>query len=244
MVNAQMSLDPISQSHEKTKAQAQGFDNVDIKGFLKQNQKTAAKVQLTRPEQLNAVQDPRARDHSIGNSSGAEDSMSINRNSNPFPPGSVNGYLSNGGMQTDNESARLSNVQPYKYNHLPNKLKDNPNAVNIKKIHPNQVQLAPVSRNKSRQGSRANSRNLVEGYNKASSVVMAPTGIKSIIGAGDHYGAESMLSGVSTGVNTNLLPQLKPGKDNQSAAAGPVDMNLKRANAEALQLLIQNKNKK
>ena len=100
-------------------------------------------MQLKRPEQLNAVQDPRQRDHSLGNSSGAEDNTSLMRagsvgDKNPFQPASsVGGYMSNGGMQTDNESARLSNVQPYKYNHLPNKLKDNPNAVNIKKIHPN-----------------------------------------------------------------------------------------------------------
>ena len=59
---------------------------------------------------------------------------------------------------------------------------------------------------------------------------------------GDHYGADSMLSGVSTGVNTNLLPQLS--KNNQSAAAAPLEGKLKKANAEALQLLIQNKNKK
>ena len=81
-------------------------------------------------------------------------------------------------------------------------------------------------------------------YSKANSVVMAPTGMRSIVG--DHYGADSMLSGVSTGVNTNLLPHLSKNisKDNHSAAAAPIDGKLKRANAEALQLLIQNKNKK
>ena len=81
---------------------------------------------------------------------------------------------------------------------------------------------------------------------KAGSVVLAPTGMRSIVGVGDHYGAESMLSGVSTGINTQLLPQLSKNvsKDNQSAAAAPIDGKLKRANAEALQLLIQNKNKK
>lgn len=63
-----------------------------------------------------------------------------------------------------------------------------------------------------------------------------------MMGMGDHYGADSMLSGVSTGVNTNLLPQLS--KNNQSAAAAPIESKLKKANAEALQLLIQNKNKK
>lgn len=48
---------------------------------------------------------------------------------------SMGGYLS-GGMQTDNESARLSNIQPYKYNNLQNKLDRNGGGVNIRKIQP------------------------------------------------------------------------------------------------------------
>ena len=65
-----------------------------------------------------------------------------------------------------------------------------------------------MSRNKSRGGSRTGSRNIGDGYSKASSVIMAPTGMRSVVGIGDHYGNESMISGVSTGVNTNMLPQL------------------------------------
>ena len=54
-----------------------------------------------------------------------------------------------------------------------------------------------------------------------------------------------MLSGVSTGVNTNVLPALNNQKDNLSAAAAPIgDGKLKRANAEALAMLISNKKKK
>lgn len=50
---------------------------------------------------------------------------------------SMGGYLSGNGLQTDNESARLSNVQPYKYNNLQNKL--DRNGGNIRKIQPGQI---------------------------------------------------------------------------------------------------------
>lgn len=46
----------------------------------------------------------------------------------------ASGYLS-GGIGTDTESARLSNIQPYKYN-------GNSGVASIQKVHPN----APVSR--------------------------------------------------------------------------------------------------
>jgi len=109
------------------------LDNVEIKGFTRNNHNTAAKVQLKKQITLNAVQDPRQRDHSIGNSSGAEDNRSNQASSIGGFPLSVGGYLSGGGggLQTDNESARLSNVQPYKYNKLANKLDKN---IAIKKV--------------------------------------------------------------------------------------------------------------
>lgn len=108
-------------------------------------------------------------------------------------------------MQTDNESARLSNVQTYKYNQLPNKLKDNPNAVNIKKIHPGANSKPPMSRNQSRNDDSHTFKSMQDPY-KASSVLMPSNGMRSVVGIPDHYGADSTLSGVSTGVNTNLLP--------------------------------------
>ena len=69
---------------------------------------------------LNPVQDPKARDHSIGGSSdGGGDARSLQGS---IMSGVHNhmggGYASAGaaGLQTDTESARLSNVQPYKFN--------------------------------------------------------------------------------------------------------------------------------
>jgi hypothetical protein len=53
------------------------LDNVAVKGFTRNNHHTAAKVQLKKQITLNAVQDPRQRDHSLGgNSSGADDNRS------------------------------------------------------------------------------------------------------------------------------------------------------------------------
>ena len=66
-------------------------------------------------------------------------------------PGASHGYMS-GGLQTDNESARLSNVQTYKFNQNNNKSTINrngakfANSMNIRKINPNTVMLKPVSR--------------------------------------------------------------------------------------------------
>ena len=61
---------------------SQSFDNVDVNPFItagkKPHHKTAAKVQLRRPNILNPVQDPKARDHSIGGSSdGGGDARSL-----------------------------------------------------------------------------------------------------------------------------------------------------------------------
>ena len=55
------------------------------------------------------------------------------------------GYIS--GMQTDTESARLSNVQPYKFNQQARN-GSNPKLTNIRKINPGPGgrQLAPISR--------------------------------------------------------------------------------------------------
>ena len=89
---------------------------------------------------LNPVQNPKMRDHSVGGSS-CEDNPAGHMSG---PQSIANlGYLS-GGMQTDTESARLSNVQPYKYNHL-GKPPGGAHQVPIKKISPNVVQLAPVA---------------------------------------------------------------------------------------------------
>jgi len=64
-------------------------------------------------------------------------------------PQQSHGYLS-GSLQTDTESARLSNVQPYKFNtqqqQQPKRNGPNPNAMQIRKINPNSVVLKPVSR--------------------------------------------------------------------------------------------------
>ena len=52
-----------------------------------------------------------------------------------------------GGLQTDNESARLSNVQTYKFNNKSNRNNAKlANSMNIRKINPNTVMLKPVSR--------------------------------------------------------------------------------------------------
>ena len=172
---------------------------------------------------MNEVQDPKQRDHSIGNSSGAEDCRSIQASSiNAFPPNSMGGYTSNGGLQTDNESARMSNIQPYKYN-IPNKLKDNPNVCKISKIHPNSFALAPLSRKDSKTDTEA--------ANQRCNTTVSPNGYKSPLQFGDNTGAESMLSGASTGVNTQLMANYRRPKEPLSAAATPLEGNqVRRAN--------------
>lgn len=123
-------MTPLSHSTEKAhNRRPPNLDMIELKNInVDKQSNTAAKMQLRRQITLNAVQDPRARDHSIGNSSANEDQ---NSSVGGFPQ-SVGGYLSGGGLQTDNESARLSNVQPYKYN-ITNKLDRN---FNIKKVQP------------------------------------------------------------------------------------------------------------
>ena len=129
-------------------SQVQSFENVDVNPFLaKDKHKTAAKVQLKRTGVLAPVQDPRARDHSLGGSSdGGTHDRGENRSMRSMQGSAIglqqsHGYVS-GGMQTDTESARLSNVQPYKFNSQ----NRNQKQLNIRKINPNQVQLKPVSR--------------------------------------------------------------------------------------------------
>ncbi len=57
------------------------------------------------------------------------------------------GYVSGGNNQTDAESARLSNVLPYKFNTNHNGSKSGSGKqLNIRKINPNTVTLKPVSR--------------------------------------------------------------------------------------------------
>ena len=58
------------------------------------------------------MQDPRHRDHSIGGSSDGADNRSLQNSS----INGMAGYLSGGAREKDTESARLSNVQPYKFN--------------------------------------------------------------------------------------------------------------------------------
>ena len=55
------------------------IDNIDVNPFtvVKPQHKTAAKVQLKRPNILGPVQDPRNRDHSIGGSSDGGDNRSL-----------------------------------------------------------------------------------------------------------------------------------------------------------------------
>ena len=113
MVVEQAQPGPGSQAHTLDKLdKASTFENVDINPFIvvKEKHKTAAKVQLKRPNILNPVQDPRQRDHSIGGSSNGDEQRSMQNSSV-----GGRGYMS-GGMVTDTESARLSNVQPYKFN--------------------------------------------------------------------------------------------------------------------------------
>ena len=90
---------------------SQSFENVEVNSFIgKGHHKTATKVQLKRPNILNPVQDPKHRDHSLGGSSDGGDNRSLQGSSiGGFQP-SAGGYLSAGAMQTDNESARMSNV--------------------------------------------------------------------------------------------------------------------------------------
>lgn len=130
-------------------SQIQSFENVDVNPFIgvtKPQHKTATKVQLKRPA-LNPVQDKRHRDHSIGGSSDAGDNRSL-QGSVITHTQTSHGYASAGGLQTDTESARLSNVQTYKFNtkKQPQRNGSNPNAMNIRKVNPNTVLLKPVSR--------------------------------------------------------------------------------------------------
>jgi hypothetical protein len=114
----------------------QSFENVDVNPFIvKDKHKTAAKVQLKRPNGLNPVQDKRNRDHSIGGSSDGGDKQSLQGSAIGMQQS--HGYLSNG-LQTDTESARLSNVQPYKFNtNAGGNRKGNSNkAMNIRKVNP------------------------------------------------------------------------------------------------------------
>lgn len=78
----------------------------------------------------------------MGGSSDAD-----NRSRQGSAIGSAIGYAS-GGLQTDTESARLSNVQTYKFNsgNRNNKSGQYANSLNIRKINPNTVMLKPVSR--------------------------------------------------------------------------------------------------
>ena len=90
---------------------SQSFENVEVNSFIgKTHHKTAAKVQLKRPNILNPVQDPKHRDHSLGGSSDGGDNRSLQGSSVGGFASAHGGYLSAGAMQTDNESARMSNV--------------------------------------------------------------------------------------------------------------------------------------
>lgn len=121
-----------------------GYDRKQLKTI---SNKSETKVQLKRPAQLNPVQKP-VREHSIG-SKEREDATSpfVNSKSatNSVVSGMINrgpsGYIS-GTIATDNESARLSNVQPYKYNTI---TRENLNAIsNIRKVSPNGPMNAPL----------------------------------------------------------------------------------------------------
>lgn len=81
----------------------------------------ANKIQLKRPDKLGPLSDFKRRDGSAG---------SDNNSLSPSVQQSA-GYLS-GGLQTDTESARLSNVQSFKYNAV----NRNPNASSIQKVAP------------------------------------------------------------------------------------------------------------
>ena len=73
------------------------------------------------------------RDHSLGGSSDGGDRERSMAGS--VVGGAPFGYTS-GAMQTDTESARLSNVQPYKFNQ---QNRNNPNSMNIRKINPKPI---------------------------------------------------------------------------------------------------------
>lgn len=208
-------------------------------------------MQLKRPTLVNPVQDPKRRDHSLGgNSDDGNETRSIqhsNGGANPFMVS--HGYVS-GGLQTDTESARLSNVQPYKFNSNQNKL--NPNGINIRKINPNQIQLKPMSRG-SGVGAGLNAkpgldlRSVHQTLQPGSS--NGPLDKPSILQ--DPLGANSsILSGASTGVNTNVLPDLKKlasrSQNREAATSNLLEGSahkLRKASPEALALLMANKKK-
>jgi len=75
--------------------------------------------------------------------------------------GSAVGYMSGGGLQTDTESARLSNVQPYKFNAGNRNGEKFANSLNIRKINPNTVMLKPMSRGSLGQSRASNPMNTI-----------------------------------------------------------------------------------
>ena len=179
---------------------SQTIDDIDKNPFsvVKPQHKTAAKVQLKRPNILNPVQDPRHRDHSIGGSSDG-DNRSL-QNSSVGGQGYASGHR-NSELVTDNESARLSNVQPYKFNARKNR--ENPNQMNIRKINPNAVQKPPKSRGNS-SGIGAGLQMRPDQYH-----TLDVNQQRSVISP-DQYmsGGGSVMSGVSGGIPRHL-PELK-----------------------------------
>lgn len=136
------------------------------------------------------------------------------------------GYIS-GTIATDNESARLSNVHPYKYNTI---TRENLNAINnIRKISPNGPVGAPLPL--SRNGARAilPGRGSNTTSNKGSIISMPG----SIV---NEYAEGSVLSGASavTATNTKILPDIsRENSKNQKRI-----ISNRKASPEAIALLM------
>ena len=163
-------------------------------------------------------------------------------------------------MQTDAESARLSNVLPYKFNTNGSKKGHNKNSsgkqLNIRKINPNTVTLNPVSRGSGvGAGLKVTKTNsLADHYHtgpQVSQTIPAAGGDRSVLGPEYMSGNQSIMSGGTMG--SNALPELKKvnnrvgnrtvGMGSAGSATKTVDSNtkLRKASPEAIALMMANK---
>lgn len=124
-------------------------------------------------------------------------------------------------------------MQPYKFNSNPATRFSNPKAINIRKINPNNIQLKPVSRGSGVSSAVGagllNKPPLDGGRNAMNTIAHGGVGEKHAIGkgllAGGGDGSGSILSGASTGVNTQVLPDLKKVTGSRSVNRVPSSSN-------------------
>ena len=189
------------------------------------------------------------REHSLG-SSGAEDNgfpgskpqSSIGANSviGGQLSSKPSGYVS-GNVGTDTESARLSNVQPYKYNTL-NRANLDAHAMNIRKISPGIGSNAPLPL--SRNGPRNMAAIIGRESNPKSNVGSVVSGVSGVLG--DYAeGSGSILSGASmpTATNTALLPDISNKREGSKGRHRGDGAKLRQASPEAIALMMSSKNK-